>query len=202
MAGKQTVAAPSKANNNVAENLEAVVPILIKTDVAGSLEAVKKEVAKLAKDKLTVRFIAEGVGTITETDIKAATAGTLVLGFNVKVDKSAVNLAEKLKITIQTFDIIYRLSEWLEKELETRRPVSLVEEVFCAASMLIFFCEVRDKLFSAVKLDPVILIFDPSNDPELSESIPDAFEVKEIDPLLCSPKIHSNLREYSSRNFS
>jgi translation initiation factor IF-2 len=145
MAGKQTVAAPSKASNNVAENLEAVVPVLIKTDVAGSLEAVKKEVAKLAKDKLTVRFIAEGVGTITETDIKAATAGTLVLGFNVKVDKSAVNLAEKLKITIQTFDIIYRLSEWLEKELETRRPVSLVEEVVGKAKILRVFSKDKDR---------------------------------------------------------
>jgi translation initiation factor IF-2 len=126
------------------ENI-ATVSVIIKTDVAGSLEAVKKEVTKLAKDNIIIRFIAEGVGAVTENDIKAATADTLVLGFNVKVDKNATTLAEKLKITIQTFDIIYRLSEWLEKELENRRPVSLVEEVVGKAKILRVFSKDKDR---------------------------------------------------------
>lgn len=141
-----TAKSPSAPNTNYSENA-AVVPVLIKTDVAGSLEAVKKEVAKLAKDKITIKFIGEGVGTISETDIKSAggSPNSLVLGFAVKVDKNAAALAEKLKINIQTFDIIYRLSEWLEKELESRRPTMMVEEAVGKARIARLFSKERDR---------------------------------------------------------
>lgn len=70
------------------------------------------------------KIIWKGAGGVSESDIKKITIGedSLIIAFNVKADKNALEMAQKRGIAISFFDIIYKLSEWLEAELEKRRP--------------------------------------------------------------------------------
>jgi len=110
------------------ETDKKIIPILLKTDVSGSLEAIEKEIEKIgSKTKIEnaeFKIIGKGVGPISESDIKSISdsAEAIVIGFNVKTDKSAQETAEKRGITISFFDIIYKLTEWLEEEMSKRRP--------------------------------------------------------------------------------
>lgn len=106
------------------------VPLVIKADAAGAIDAILHEIKKIRTEGLTVKILATGVGTITENDIRNASAGgeAIVLGFSVKSDAQAKAAAERFGVTIALFDIIYKLAEWLAEELEKRRPRIEVEE--------------------------------------------------------------------------
>jgi translation initiation factor IF-2 len=125
------------------DDQKLVIPLIIKTDVAGTGEAVVHEIQKLPQhDNLEVRVVARGVGAITEGDIKMLAGSTtpgLVVGFNVKVEAAARELAERQGVTVNTFDIIYKLAEWLAEIIEERRPRAQVEEIKGAAKVLKFF---------------------------------------------------------------
>lgn len=82
--------------------------IIVKADVQGSAEAVKQSLEKLTNDEVKVRVIHAGVGAITETDVTLASASNaIVIGFNVRPDSMARQLAEKEKVDIKTYRIIY-----------------------------------------------------------------------------------------------
>ncbi|MFA6257536.1 MAG: translation initiation factor IF-2 [Candidatus Paceibacterota bacterium] len=108
-----------------------IIPIILKADVSGSIEAIEKEISKI-NSKLGVtsnknaefRIVGKGIGPISESDIKGVSSGAdaIVIGFNVKADKSAINTAQNRGITISFFDIIYKMTEWLEVQMEERRP--------------------------------------------------------------------------------
>ncbi|MEK7639007.1 MAG: translation initiation factor IF-2 [Patescibacteria group bacterium] len=100
------------------------IPILIKADVVGTIEAIEHELAKFVSDRIVVRVIATGVGNITVNDVQnvSATKDAIIVGFNVNVDRGAKDLAERLEVEIDTFDIIYELSEWLNTALKNRTP--------------------------------------------------------------------------------
>jgi translation initiation factor IF-2 len=136
-------AAPAKQAAAGEEEARAVLPLVIKTDVAGTGEAVAHELSKMPQDpRLEVRIVSQTVGTISESDVKlvagSATPG-IIVGFGVKVENSARDLAERQGVTIQVFDIIYKLTEWLAGEIETRRPRANSEERTGSAKVLKFF---------------------------------------------------------------
>lgn len=82
--------------------------VIVKADVQGSVEAVKASLEKLSTDNVRVRVIHGGVGAITETDvILAAASNALVIGFNVRPDNNAAQIAEKEKVQLKTYRIIY-----------------------------------------------------------------------------------------------
>ena len=84
------------------------LPIIIKADVQGSIEALKNSLEKLSTDEIKVRVIHGGVGAITETDISlAAASNAVVIGFNVRPDNNAQILAEKENVYVKTYRIIY-----------------------------------------------------------------------------------------------
>jgi len=84
------------------------LPIIIKADVQGSIEALKNSLEKLSTDEIKVRVIHGGVGAITETDISlAAASNAVVIGFNVRPDNNAQILAEKDNVYVKTYRIIY-----------------------------------------------------------------------------------------------
>ncbi len=120
-----------------------VLPLIIKTDVAGTGEAVAHELAKIPVDpRMEVRVLVQSVGAIGEGDVKLASGGKtpgIIVGFNVKVEREARDLAERLGVTIETFDIIYKLTEWLAAQIEERRPRANTEVVVGAAKLLKFF---------------------------------------------------------------
>ncbi len=117
--------------------------IVIKTDVAGAGEAVMHEISKMPAVKdLELRILATAVGSINENDVRLAGSGEIpgvVLGLNVKVDAAAVSLAERLGVSVKTFEVIYLLPEWLGGELERRRPRERVEEKVGVARVLKIF---------------------------------------------------------------
>lgn len=130
------------------------VPVIIKADVLGTLEAVERELSKLNTSRAVIKVISRGVGPISENDIKLAagsrtqtetTNPPLVLGFNVKLDKSAKDLADKNNVAPQTFDIIYKMTEWAAEEIIKRIPKITVEEVTGKLKLLKTFSTNGDK---------------------------------------------------------
>lgn len=101
-----------------------VVPILIKADVQGTIEAIEHELDKFESDRIAVRVIDATVGDVTAADVQnvSATENAIIVGFNVKVERAATDLSERLGVEIDTFDIIYELAEWLETALKNRTP--------------------------------------------------------------------------------
>ncbi|MEY2665737.1 MAG: translation initiation factor translation initiation factor [Candidatus Parcubacteria bacterium] len=120
----------AKKNETIAPNVIAkrstlpLVPILIKADVYGTLEAIQHELDKFESDRITVKVIDATVGDITANDVQnvSATSDAIIVGFNVKVERQAKDLAERLGVEIDTFDIIYELSDWLNTALKNRTP--------------------------------------------------------------------------------
>lgn len=130
-----------------AETSKKIIPIILKADVLGSIEAIEKEIAKIKNDTALYRIVQSGVGPISESDIKTVASGgdAIVLGFNVKTDKSAIEIASKRGITISFFDIIYKLAEWLEAEMENRKPKIETLEVTGRAKIIKSFSRTKER---------------------------------------------------------
>lgn len=93
--------------------------IIVKADVQGSVEAVRGLLDKLEHPEVRVRVLHSGVGSITESDILLASASDgLVVGFNAKPETKAKSEAERQKVEIRTYSIIYELIEDIEKALK------------------------------------------------------------------------------------
>ena len=123
------------------------LPVIVRADTIGSLEAVTHEAARIADAHSSVRIVQSGIGNVSETDVKSALAGTVpaaVLGFNVGIDGIAQTLARQSNVTIETFDIIYKLTERLEEMLHTLRPKRVVEETLGKAKVLKQFSTRKD----------------------------------------------------------
>lgn len=104
-------------------NLPAI-PVLIKADVSGTLDAIIHELNKFQSDRITIKVIDTAVGDVSVADVQnvSATKDALIVGFNVKIERPAKELAERLGVEIDTFNIIYELSEWLNTALKNRTP--------------------------------------------------------------------------------
>jgi len=90
----------------------ATLTLVLKADVQGSLEAVTQSLLKLERDDVKVAFVHRAVGGITESDVTiAAASGATIIGFNVRPDRRARELAESHKVEIRTYEIIYKLIE-------------------------------------------------------------------------------------------
>ena len=86
--------------------------IIVKADVGGSAEAVKSSLEKLTNDEVKVHVIHAAVGGITESDVQfAAASNAIIVGFNVRPDKSAIDTGERLGVDIRTYRIIYECIE-------------------------------------------------------------------------------------------
>lgn len=124
-----------------------VLPLIVKADAGGSLEAVLSLIKSLDTDRIKTKIIHSGIGAISESDLKVASGGekALVIGFTTKVDALAKAIAERNGIEIETFDIIYKLSEWLQAKLQAETPSIDVEEVTGTLKVLKIFSKVKDK---------------------------------------------------------
>ncbi|MBQ3955713.1 MAG: translation initiation factor IF-2, partial [Clostridia bacterium] len=86
--------------------------IIVKADVGGSAEAVKQSLEKLSNDEVKVRVIHAAVGGISENDVMfAAASNAIIVGFNVRPDKSAIDSAERQNVDVRTYRIIYECIE-------------------------------------------------------------------------------------------
>ena len=107
----------------------------------------EKELKKIKSDNTEFRIIQKGAGTILESDVKAVAscADALIVGFNVKADKSAIELAETRGISISYFDIIYKLTEWLAEEMEKRRMKVETKETTGKAKIIKAFSRTKER---------------------------------------------------------
>ena len=97
---------------------QATLNLILKADVNGSLEAVRESIKKLERDEVKVSFVHAGVGAITENDIQlAATSNSTVLGFNVRPDRKAREMADYEQVEIRNYEIIYKLLEDIESAM-------------------------------------------------------------------------------------
>ncbi len=96
----------------------ATLNLVIKADTNGSMEAVTDALRKLERDEVKLAFVHRGVGGITENDINlAAAANATILGFNVRPERKARQLAEQEGVEIRTYEVIYALLEDIESAM-------------------------------------------------------------------------------------
>jgi translation initiation factor IF-2 len=114
--------------------------LIIKADVQGSLEPIISEVEKLGKGEIGVKVLYAETGNIGENDVMLASASkAIVIGFNVQADVAARRLAEKEGISIRLYDIIYRLTEDIEKALKGMLDPVVTEKVIGRAEVMAVF---------------------------------------------------------------
>ena len=107
-----------------------ILPIVLKADVRGSLEAIQAALLDLGNDEVQVNFVGGGVGGITENDVNLAlTSGAIILGFNVRADASARNLAESESVEVRYYSIIYQLIDEVKSALGGMLEPERVEEI-------------------------------------------------------------------------
>ena len=117
---------------------KSTLPILLKADVQGSLEAIKSSLQALSTPEVAVQIISSGVGGLSETDISLAQgAEAVVIGFNVRADAAARRLAAESDIEIRYYSIIYELIDDIRDALSGLLKPELREE-------LIGIAEVKD----------------------------------------------------------
>lgn len=123
------------------------LPIIVRADVSGSLEGIAHELAKIGDEYTDARIVLSGIGAISENDVKASIASktpAVILGFDVPVDNLAREAARQHGVTIETFDIIYKLAERVEELMKEKAPKREVEEKIGRAKLLAHFSSKKD----------------------------------------------------------
>jgi translation initiation factor IF-2 len=124
----------------IAEGGVKELPLIVKTDVQGSAEVLADTLTKLSDEKVKIRIIRSGVGAINESDVLLASASNaIIIGFNVRPDRNAHDMAEREEIDIRLHSVIYNVTEEIKKSMaglleptfkETRIGTAEVREVF------------------------------------------------------------------------
>lgn len=149
-ARKEVEAVKEKIKVNVSPiNIQPVnnIPIIVKADTGSSLEAVLSEIDKLTTERIAAKIILSGIGSIGENDVHTADGKrkAVVIGFNVNIDSPAKNLALRNEIEVKTFDVVYKMIEWLKETLEKNTPKVKVDESTGYAKILKIFSKSKDR---------------------------------------------------------
>jgi translation initiation factor IF-2 len=114
--------------------------LIVRGDVVGSVEAVVSELSKFEHSEVRLNVIAEGVGAITQNDIMLASASdALIVGFNVRPNAEARELAAREGVEIRTYDVIYKLTEEIEQALVGKLAAVKTEETIGEAEVRALF---------------------------------------------------------------
>ena len=124
-----------------------IVPIVLRTDTLGSLEAVSREIEKVSDKNVFFKIIDGSIGAVTENDLKrfAENDKGIILAFHTTIPKNLLLISKEKSILIGDFNIIYKLSEWLEEEKEKRRKKTIVEKTEAKAKLLRIFSETKGR---------------------------------------------------------
>jgi translation initiation factor IF-2 len=103
----------------IAEGGIKELPIIVKADVQGSSEVLADSLTKLSDEKVKIRIIRAGVGAINESDVLLASASNaIIIGFNVRPDRNAADMAEREEVDIRLHSVIYTVTEEIQKGME------------------------------------------------------------------------------------
>ncbi|HKL73835.1 MAG TPA: translation initiation factor IF-2 [Clostridia bacterium] len=110
--------------------------IILKADVQGSEEALKQSLLKLSNDEVKVHIVHSGVGAINESDVSlASTSAAIIIGFNIRPDSNARNLAEKNNISVKLYRVIYDAINDVTAVIKGLQPKQYVETYFGRAEV-------------------------------------------------------------------
>ena len=110
--------------------------IVIKADVAGSVEAVKNSLERLSNEEVRIRTIHGGVGAVTESDVMLASASNaIIIGFNVRPDGSAASVASQEKVDIRLYRVIYNAIEDITAAMKGMLDPEFVEKIIGHATI-------------------------------------------------------------------
>ncbi len=116
--------------NQIKEGNLKELPIVVKADVQGSVEAVSQSLQKLSNEEVVVKIIHGGVGTINESDVTLASASNaIIIGFNVKADATAKAIADTQKVDIHLYSVIYEAIEEVGRALKGMRAAVFEEKI-------------------------------------------------------------------------
>ncbi|MDA7881144.1 translation initiation factor IF-2 [Akkermansiaceae bacterium] len=115
---------------------KAQLKLILRTDVQGSAEAIKKAIEEIESDKVSANFLAAGAGAITESDVLlASSSDAIVLGFNVKVEGKAVKSAKNEGIQVKLYSIVYELIDQVREAMQGMLDPVIRETVIGRASV-------------------------------------------------------------------
>ena len=131
---------PIQIQSDIKKNF-SFLPMVLKADTAGSLDAVTGELKKLSRERIAPQVILSGIGGINENDVKSAIAatGAIIIGFNTKVEPRVILLAERSGITILVFNVIYELTDKIKELLSEREPRMEIETIIGISKVLKLF---------------------------------------------------------------
>ena len=114
--------------------------IIIKSDVHGSSEAIKSAIVQIKHDEIKPKIILSDIGMVTETDVTLAKASKAILiAFNVKPTKEAKKLAEKEKVSVSSYNIIYEVLDFIKNKMSGMLAPDIEEKVIGSAEILEIF---------------------------------------------------------------
>jgi len=126
----------AKLSSQIAAGEIAELPVIIKGDVNGSIEAIADELMKMQTGEVRVQVVSRGVGTITENDVLLAKAsGAVIVGFHVTPNQNAKELAQREHVDVRLYKVIYDVVEEMKAGLEGMLRPELVEETVGTAEV-------------------------------------------------------------------
>jgi translation initiation factor IF-2 len=157
---KRTTSAPVTLENMFASHASTTkeLPLVIKADVHGSVEAIVHALNRLSTDEIRVRVLHSGVGAITESDVTLANAsGAPIIGFNVRPNAKAREVAERNKVEFRYYDVIYHLTDWVKGAMAGELGPEIIETVIGRAEVKeVFPAGKKDKAAGLLVLEGVI----------------------------------------------
>ena len=157
---KRTTSAPVTLENMFATHASTTkeLPLVIKADVHGSIEAIVHALNRLSTDEVRVRVLHSGVGAITESDVTLASAsGAPIIGFNVRPNAKAREVAERNKVEFRYYDVIYHLTDWVKSAMAGELGPEIIETVVGRAEVKeVFPAGKKDKAAGLLVLEGVI----------------------------------------------
>jgi translation initiation factor IF-2 len=157
---KRTTSAPVTLENMFASHASTTkeLPLVIKADVQGSVEAIVHALNRLSTDEIKVRVLHSGVGAITESDVTLASAsGAPIIGFNVRPNAKAREVADRNKVEFRYYDVIYHLTDWVKGAMAGELGPEIIETVVGRARVQeVFPAGKKDKAAGLLVLEGII----------------------------------------------
>ncbi len=157
---KRTTSAPMSLENMFATHASTTkeLPLVVKADVQGSVEAIVHALNRLSTDEIKVRILHSGVGAITESDVTLASAsGAPIIGFNVRPNAKAREVADRNKVEFRYYDVIYHLTDWVKGAMAGELGPEIIETVVGRAKVQeVFPAGKKDKAAGLLVLEGVI----------------------------------------------
>ncbi len=145
------IAPPAKSPDSLElpprERGSVLLPLILKADTAGTLDAILHELGKIEGDRVRIKILQRGTGNVSEGDLKLAQSvpGAVIVRFNSGIDGTAADIAARLNIQVEHFTVIYEFSKWAGEEMNKRRPVEEVKEITGRAKVLKIFSKMKDR---------------------------------------------------------